>query len=343
MRAWLKKCWPIGKLVLGLAVLYFIGRRFAADLQDERVWRWAFDPGWLALSGALYILGFSFSVFFWYRLLRHFGQQMTFATALRAYFIGHLGKYLPGKAMALVMRATLAAGPGVRVGLAGLTAFYEVLTTMATGALLGAMLLFAFLPPVTAPIDWNAFWGLFRLEEPTATVLDRRVFVLFALFLFAVLGTFTVPPIINRLGLRFSRSFREKDAPPLPRFRFAFLGEGMLLTACGWFFLGASLWALLNGVLDVPPLASLRTWGSITGFMGVSYVAGFIILVLPSGLGVREFFLVFFLADSNVGGPRPSILLAVLLLRIVWTTAELVMATIVYWLPRERGGARFQS
>ena len=46
---------------------------------------------------------------FWYRLLRQLGQRPTALAAVRAYYIGHLGKYLPGKACALLLRATLSA------------------------------------------------------------------------------------------------------------------------------------------------------------------------------------------------------------------------------------------
>jgi hypothetical protein len=333
MRAWLKKWWPVGKVILGLAVLFFIGRRFAEDLQEPGLWERSFHTGWMAVSGILYILALGFSGLFWYRLLRGFDQKPTLGAALRAYYVGHLGKYTPGKALALVMRAGLVAGPRVGVGRAGLTAFYEVLTTMTTGALLAAGLFVLLLPAGDAPIDWAAFWGLFRLENTGTAALDRRILVPFALVMAVIIGTFTVPPIFNRLAQRLSQPFREKDAPPLPRFRLAFLVEGILLTACGWFLMGASLWAMLLAVLDESPTGTLPAWGLLTGFMGVSYVAGFIILIVPSGLGVREFFLVLFLVDPAAGRPRPTILLAVLLLRLVWTAAEVIVAAAVYWLP----------
>jgi hypothetical protein len=336
MRAWIKKWWPVGKVILGLAVLFFIGRRFAEDLQEPGLWERHFHAGWMVISGGLYVLALGFSALFWYRLLRGFDQQPTLAAAFRAYYIGHLGKYTPGKAFALVMRAALVAGPRVGAGRAGLTAFYEVLTTMTTGALVAAILFLLLLPAGDAPIDWTAFWGLFRLETPATALLDRRIFVLFALIMAVVIGILAWPPVINRLAGRVAQPFREKDAPPLPRFRLAFLGEGMLVTACGWFVLGASLWAMLQAVLETPPEPTIGAWGLLTAFMGASYVAGFIILIVPSGLGVREFFLVLFLVDPGAGRPRASILLAVLLLRLVWTAAELIVAAAVYWLPVSR-------
>jgi hypothetical protein len=343
MRAWLKKWWPLAKALLAIAILVAIGRRFVEDLQEPNLWNRAFHLGWMILSGALYILALGFSAFFWKRLLHGFDQHPSAATAIKAYYIGFLGKYLPGKAWALVMRAAIAAGPRVRGGLAGLTAFYEVLTTMAAGVLLAAVMFLILGPDSAAPVDWDALRGLFRLQVPAAAVLDRKVFVLLALILFLPLGTLILPPVFNRLAHRLAAPFRDKDAPPLPPFRATWLVEGLLLTACGWFLLGASLWCMLRAMLSQPPEWDLQTWGLFTAYLGLGYVAGFVILVVPSGLGVREFFLTLFLVNPQEGRPRASILLAVLLLRLVWTAAELVTAGIVYWLPDQRVEVRSQQ
>ena len=41
---------------------------------------------------------------------------------------------MPGKAWALMMRGTLVCGPDVKLGVALIATFYEVLTMMASGA-----------------------------------------------------------------------------------------------------------------------------------------------------------------------------------------------------------------
>ena len=115
MRALLRKYWPAIKWLLTLAILFASGRRFYRDLRDNPD---LFDKplhyGWLALSGLLYVLALSCFSLYWMRLLKRLGQQPTLSVALRAYFVGMMGKYLPGKAWALVMRAGLAGGPGIR-------------------------------------------------------------------------------------------------------------------------------------------------------------------------------------------------------------------------------------
>jgi uncharacterized membrane protein YbhN (UPF0104 family) len=336
MLAWLKKWWPAIKFLLGLAIIAAIGVRFVNDLndlQDPGLPKAELRPGWMVLSGVLYLLALGCSVLIWYRLMRGVGQRPSVLRTIRAYFLGQLGKYLPGKAYSLVLRATMAAGPGVRAGLAGLTAFYEVLVTMATGVLLAA-LVFAILGPATSgTFDWETVRKLLRLEQPYGAAVDWKILVLLALILLAPNAILILPPVINRLAHRLARPFREPAAPVLPPFRWRSLAEGMILATLFWSLLSASLWSMLHAVLSRPPPWTLQGWALDTGFLGVAYVAGFIILLVPSGIGVREFFLVLFLANPAEGRSRPAIWQAVLLLRLVWTTVELLMALVVYRFP----------
>jgi glycosyltransferase 2 family protein len=337
MLAWWKQWWPALKFVLGLAIIAVIGVRFAQDLQDPGLRKASLRPGWMVLSGVLYLLALGCSVLIWYRLLRSLGQRPAVARTVRAYFLGQLGKYLPGKAWSLLLRAAMAAGPGVRAGLAGLTSFYEVLVTMATGVLMAAVVFCLLGPANAAPMDGETLRKLFRLEEPGAAARDWKVLVLLALILLAPLAVVILPPVFNRLAHRLARPFREPDAPPLPPFRWRTLAQGAALATCFWFLLSASLWCMLEAVLSRPPQWTPEGWALDTAYLGVAYVAGFVILLVPSGIGVREFFLALFLASPEEGRSRPAILLAVLALRLVWTTAELLVALVVYKFPGPAG------
>jgi hypothetical protein len=340
MRTRLRHWWPYVKVALGLLLLFMIGRQFGRDLERLDLRSYSLHPGWLLLSGALYLLGLGFSALTWYRLLGHLGQRPSFPAAIRAYYIGHLGKYLPGKAWALFLRASLIRGRGVRLGLATVTSFYEVLVTMTAGVLVAAVL-FAVLAPDTATrLGGDNLRRLLRLE-PLEGVLGRRPLVGMALGLLLPLCCAVLPPVFNRLVHRMSLPFRDKDAEPLPRLRGAYLAEGLLLTSIGWVLLGASLVAAFHAVLgsgiEWTPLAL----GRMPAIMGLAYVFGFVILFAPSGLGVREFFLVLFLTpelEAILPGSTPdtaqsTAVLGVVVLRLVWTAAELVSAALLYRMP----------
>src|SRR5205085_1598789 len=155
------------------------------------LWKRPLHPGWLILSGILYIVGLGFSAVYWRRLLHVLGQRLPLWTAFRAYYLGHMGKYLPGKAWALFLRAGLARAAGVRTGLAVMTSFYEVLTTMAAGAVLAAVLFgfFAWRTPSDQDaVDWPAFRGLLLGRAADAVLADPRLPALMALLMLGPVG-----------------------------------------------------------------------------------------------------------------------------------------------------------
>jgi uncharacterized membrane protein YbhN (UPF0104 family) len=338
MRAWLRKWWPVLKLLLGVAIIVAIGRQFARDLQSPELWRRPLRLEWLVVSGALYLLGLGCSALYWYRLLRSLGQRPSGPTAVRAYYLGHLGKYLPGKAWALLMRATLVQSPGVRLSVAGMTSLYEVLTTMAAGVLLAAIVL-----PWQLPDTQTNLRSLLALEVPETTEVDRRGVLLLTAGLLCAVGIPILPAVFNRIVRHLSLRFRQADLAPLPHVRTGSLVEGLVLTAGGWLLLGASLWVACQAVLDEPLAWGWNAWLRYTAFLALAYVAGFVILLVPSGLGVREFFLTLFLVPEiapllpTEADAKATVVLIVLLLRLAWTAAEAVMATVVYWLPAGSG------
>lgn len=336
MRTWLRKCWPALKVGFILAILFFVGRQFYRDLNNPQfpeLLKRSLQPGWLTLAGVLYLAGLGFSAFFWMRLLRRLDQRPEIGAAFRAYYLGHLGKYLPLKAWALLLRASLARAAGVNAGLAGLTALYEVLTTMTAGSILAAVLFWSLGHDTDSGFTWETFRGLLRGQDLGAALVDRRLMVLMALGLAAAVGLPTLPGVFNQLVRRLPLPLKEPGAPAPPPLGWAALGEGLILTACGWFLLGASFWAVAHTVSEQPLPFTVALWARYTGFLSLAYVLGFAVLVVPSGLGVREYFLTLFLVpdligqfDGNENEAKVVAVMMVLLLRLVWTTAEVIVA-----------------
>jgi hypothetical protein len=65
-----------------------------------------------------------------------------------------------------------------------------------------------------------------------------------------------------------------------------------------WMLFGASLYAVLNGLMRTPIPFTWERVGFFTASLAVACVAGFLVLIMPSGVGVREFFLTLFLAPE---------------------------------------------
>src|SRR5690606_29869902 len=99
---------------------------------------WTVRFPWMLAAGAFYVLGLVPMAWFWWRTLGALGQPAPWPATLRGYFVGHLGKYVPGKAMALILRVAAVKRwvPSMRVALVSTT--LETLMMMAVGALLAA-------------------------------------------------------------------------------------------------------------------------------------------------------------------------------------------------------------
>ncbi len=317
MRESLRRWWPLLKLAVFVAILVGVGWQFARILQSEELaqadrtrtpgqilWDQAREarPAGLVACGVLYLLGLGFSAFYWLYLLRSVGQPVAVLPGVRGYYISHLGKYVPGKGWALAMRTAMGAGAGARPGAAVLTAVYETLTTMAAGALVACVL-----------VAW--------LMRDDPQMLWR------ALGLLALAGVPILPGVFNRVVRHLSARFVKEGTALMERLTGRALLVGLASTACGWLLLGASLEAVL-GALPSSGAFTVQGWMRSTAFVAASYVAGFL-TPAPGGLGVREFILQQLLAPQL--GARAVVV--VLLLRVQWTLAEVVMAAVVWWLP----------
>jgi len=300
----------IGKLVLAVAIIAAVGQRFYLDLLELDLNTLTIRPGWLILSGVLYVLGLGFSSAFWYRLLRIFGQRPQILATMRAYYVGQLGKYVPGKAWALLLRSVLIRGPDVHLGVAAITAFYEVLTTMAAGMLL-AVCISIFQPPSIPGLTWSPLYaGL--------------------LLLLCLLALPLVPAIFNRLVSRLAARFQASASAKLSSLRTSTLAGGLVLTGAGWLLLSAGLWATLQGVLPEPPDLTPALGLQCAVSLSLAYVGGFLAIVVPGGVGVREVILRELLAGL---APTAHVALAVVVLRLVWTAADVIMAATLYGMP----------
>lgn len=348
MREKLRRWWPVAKALLGLAIVFYVGRRFAHDLSQPQLYEEPLRLDWLVPAALCYLAGLGMGALYWWWLIRQLGHPARLLPLLRAYYVGHLGKYVPGKAVALVMRAAMAPPAGVPAGRAGLTAFYEVLTTMAGGALLALVVFLTADGGVIFPTmqDWSAAWAaLVRLDLPPQAPPSGMLAAI-ALVLFVALVWPIVPPVFNRLAYRLVKPFRDPALGAFPRFTFTHLAVGLLAAAVGWMLMGLGV---LCGAQAVPnaTLAGVP-WRGVAAALAIAYVAGFLILVAPGGLGVRELFLTWLLTPAVAEGnglpadeARGKVVLVVLLLRLAWTVAELLLAAILYPMTtRTPAGAR---
>jgi uncharacterized membrane protein YbhN (UPF0104 family) len=314
MRAHWGWLWRWLKPLLAVLIVGCVGVQFARLLGQPEVWQAAdrLEPAALLAAAGGYLLALTCWGGYWLRLLARQGQPVPLGPGLRAYYVSQVGKYVPGKAWTLLLRAGLVRGYGVSLGAAILAGFYETLTAMAAGALLAAVLL-----PLVS--------GSGQLGQQ-------------ALVLLAVAGVPILPGVFNRLVARLAKPFRPADAPPLPRISTLTLLGGLGQSLLGWAALGAGLTLIVAGLVPAG-LSQLQSSAGLalrcTAYLALAYVAGFLVLPAPGGLGVRELILQQTLAAELAAAydsPTAQGLAALvaLALRAVWTVAEVALAGLAY-------------
>jgi len=308
-----KKLWLVVKSVLAVAILIGVAGYFAKILNDSQfdLSRLTVRFEYLVPAGLLYLLAHCFWGSFWVRLLHGQGIRVSWFAGMRAYFVSQFGKYVPGKAWVVLMRVGMlrhdAHAHPIPVAV---TAVYETLCSMAAGALIGVLLL----PRL----------GVLPVE------VSSQASALIAMAAFPV-----VLGVLNKLAARVVAKRRGPDARPLPAPSVFLLAQGLLHGACGHCLLGLSLGLTIQAVVpDAAPV--VETYPADLGANAISYVAGFLVVVAPGGLGAREFVLATALAPRFAGtlGKEPAAALAVvvaLLLRLAWTVAEVVLAAVLYF------------
>ena len=296
------KYWkPVVKMIVGAAVCAAVGFRLYRAWGDlrSRGELPRLDPAGLVVSGALYLLGLALmGVVYWY-VMRSSATPIRLGAALKAYFISHLGKYVPGKALVVVMRVALSAPAGARKATAAYATFYETFVMMAAGAILATAGFLAV--------------GAKRRDLAIAAGLA-------GIFLIVVL------PRVFRLLSRFlTLPFRTVDATAaMPRLSLRVLGFGLAAAALSWCFLGASQVALLRIFATSESALTAWTWMGVITAVAFATVAGFAVPISPGGLGVRE--LILAEAITPAVGDSDRAILAAVLLRLVWIVAEIVAA-----------------
>ncbi|HVX10212.1 MAG TPA: lysylphosphatidylglycerol synthase transmembrane domain-containing protein [Pirellulales bacterium] len=302
LRRWAVRVLKVAVLVLVVWGIHSTLWTAWQDLENEHWNVSQLRPGWLVAAAGCYLLGQLGPGFFWWRILRWLGQPARPLETLRAYYIGHVGKYAPGKAMVIVLRAGLLRAGGTTATGATVAVFFETLTTMGVGAAMAVCILAARFRE-----DWTVI-GI-------------------AVLLWAVVSGPTNPSVFRRL-VRFTGAGKLDPAMAerLVHLRYRSLAACWLEIAAGWLLMGLSLWATARAAGFHSQLGLFDEIGFCTAAVAMSVVGGFLSF-LPGGLGVREAALLTLL--SPIYG-RDGALVASIVSRLVWVVAELTFATILY-------------
>lgn len=316
-----RRVWQVAKWLLLAIVLAAVVRQ-GWKLGQQVDWAHiTLRPGWLILSTLLYVAGWLPAVWFWRELLREVAPPVSWFEVSKAYFCGHLGKYIPGKAGVIFIRAGMLQAQRVPLVPGALSAGYETLASMAAGAAVGAALLpFAVSPEtLNKVLVWipggRAIPGLFSLLILIGCLCGLRVMS----HLFHRILKKMVPA--EKPGGTETGPIRYWSKQPT--------WLAFVLLVAGWWIHGLSMGCTVQALSPDP--VSWSDWPRWTAATSLSIVLGFLALFSPGGLGIREWILMEIL-EPELG---PLALVATVLSRLIWLVGECGTAGILYYWPRK--------
>lgn len=259
------------------------------------------ELGRLRWSAVLLALGFTtaaplLTMLGWRRLLADLGTRLALPPAASVFFVGQLGKYVPGSVWTVLAQAEM----GARLKVSRRRMAVTGLLSIGLAALCGGLLGLVALPRLLAREPSGASgWG-----------------VVAALALGAVL---LWPRLLNAVIARGLRLLRRE---PLEHE----LGARAVLLACGWFLAawvcaGAGVAVLVRDLQPDASLADLAV-AAVCGF-ALASAAGQLTVVVPAGVGVRDGVLALLLVTFM---PVSAATAVVVVARFFAVVADLVVA-----------------
>jgi glycosyltransferase 2 family protein len=244
-------------ILIGLLGVVFVVRELARNRDEVLTAAAGADPLMLFASFALALASMTAIGFAWRRCLQVMEAPLPVLDTLRRYFVGQLGKYVPGGIWPVVGRAEMARRGGVSPTVAygstvlslGLTYLAAVLTCV--GALLAGA-------GGAGEVTW----------QPVVALLP--------------LGVLSLHPRVVGYVLRVLRRVSRRElALPVPRWSTSI--ALLVRHVPPWLGIGAATW-LVATTLD-PSTPSFR---NVLFATTLAWVLGFLAVGVPGGIGVRE-------------------------------------------------------
>ncbi len=238
----------------------------------------------------------------WRVTLSQMGITAGWNLALRAYSASQLGKYVPGKAMVLVVRVAVLQlrAAGMAIGVA--SCFVETLFWLLVGA------------------EWACVALLVFFPQESLLVALTAACVLLA-------GFVGSPPILSWLTSRAAgRLPGGWLSPTAPSFSWSYFFVMHVGFSVAWLLQAGGMWLVMSAVapgdltrLDIALALAAVTTATIVGFLSM----------LPGGLGARELVFIPLLATRFT---LPHALTIAIFVRLISITGELVLTAImVFW------------
>lgn len=251
----------------------------------------------LVSAFVLALLAPIFSLLGWRVLLSDLGTRLPLPASASVFFVGQLGKYLPGSVWSVVAQADLGSRLGVPRRRMGIVGLLSILLSVLTGAIVGV---------------------------PALPLLLARSGEVRSVWWFApalVLLLLLWPRLLNR-GITLSLRLLRRE-PLEHRLTAPAIALTSLWFILAWISAGLSILVLAHAMSPGTPVGNLVVT-SICGFALASAI-GMFSFIVPAGVGVRDGVLAVLLGALM---PFPAAFAVVVISRFLTVIADVVVAAV---------------
>jgi glycosyltransferase 2 family protein len=286
------------QVVVTTIVLLFVAKALIRQWQEFRGTPLVVAPNWTLIiaSGIVVLATYGLLIETWRRILGAWGSSLTFRDAARIWFVSNLGRYLPAKQVWIVgAMSTMAEDAGVNAVAAAGSAVLNTIVNIATGFLVALI------------AGWRSF----------DTLSKGNTTIGIALLVVALGGVLLLPtamPYLLAIARRVTgRAF---DLGPIPARAIAISLVGNIIA---WLMYGAAFELFVRGVIGSAP----GTFADYVTAYAWPYILGYLAILVPGGIGVRDTALAVALAALKLATP-PQAVVVMVTSRLWLTVLELV-------------------
>lgn len=287
-----------------LLALLFIAFLLRSQWPTLRAYEWRFHGGWLTLAVGFTLASWGLEIQVWRLLLGVLGRGLPFGPAVRIWFFAAVVRYIPGNVWQPLSMALQCQQWGIRP---------EV--TLASIAFYQALILLAVAPVAALYFSLTGNWGLLT------TYLQGAAPWLIAASMVPVVIFLARPGwLLGLMNWALIKLGRTPIAAQLSSARLLWL---LLIAVLNWLLWGAAFAALTLGLGRPADLTLAQALFHLVAVFPIAYIIGFLSLITPSGIGVREgafYLLLVPLFDPGL------VTVAALAMRIWSMVGELLMA-----------------
>lgn len=286
----------LASLIVAAALGYTLWKAWRQLSEQPINWR-DMEWSWLSLAVVGNAVMLCLQGCFWRHAVVELGGRAGILAALRAFIWSQLGKYVPGKAMVMVLRVGLIRSSGTSLAVGMVSTLLETMMWVFVGSQIACL--------------------YFLISGFGGTGLR-----LLAVALLIVSGILMTPQTLRSLAGVLERRYSPTGSRSTMRFSGGLYASGVALMLTAWLAAGASSWCVVRAMPGAT--ISVGDYWLIVAVVALATVVGFASLI-PGGLGARELVIIPLLAPKLT---LPIAVAVAILIRAVSIVTEVLLSMV---------------